>query len=260
MKKFLFILMAAALFTACNRVAPNFEGVLMQNYGQDRSDFSSVTGNQGVLSMGSELFQVPMYEQKGDPSEVVIMAKDNGQFAVDPTYTFEAIRGKGVEIVFNYKHVGLTNSEVAMDNIENAVLNQLVINAYREEARNFSTDSLMLNLNSFELSVEARLKKEFEDKFFTLKNLTSGLKPPSSMTSAIESRNNMIQEAQKVKNELEVSRMKLEKAKIDAEANRMRDAGLTNKVLQEKYIDAIRNSTNRIIITDGQVPVMVNGN
>jgi hypothetical protein len=39
--------------------------------------------------------------------------------------------------------------------------------------------------------------------------------------------------------------MYLEKAKIDAETNRMKSSGLTKEVLQQQYIEAIRN-TQRI--------------
>jgi len=144
-----------------------------------------------------------------------------------------------------------------MDNIEGAVLNALVVNAYREEARNFSTDSLMNNLNHFEQSVEIRLKKDFEGKFFTLTSLTSGLKPPTSMAEAIERRNNAKQQAEQVKNELEVARMNLEKAKIEAEANRVKASGLEPRVLQEQWIEAIRNTQNKVIITDGRTPIIL---
>ena len=68
-----------------------------------------------------------------------------------------------------------------MDNVEGAILNKLVTNAYREEARKYTTDSLMNNLNTFEKEVEFRLKKEFEVKNFQLNNLTSGLRPPKSI-------------------------------------------------------------------------------
>ena len=145
-----------------------------------------------------------------------------------------------------------------MDNVENAILNKIVTNAYREEARNYTTDSLMNNLNTFEKQVESRLKKEFEGKFFVLNNLTSGLKPPKSMEEAIERRNNSVQEAEKVRNELQVSKMNLEKAKIDAETNRVKSQGLDGKLLQEKWIEAIRNTDNKVIITDGRTPVIFN--
>ncbi|MFN3380249.1 MAG: SPFH domain-containing protein [Runella zeae] len=253
----LMILSVVAL-SACNRVQPNYEGVLMKNYGREgRGDFSVVTGSQGLLGPGTELYQVPMFEQKADPSEVVITAKDAGVFTVDPSLTYQAIRGKGADIIFNYKHVGIDDANTIMDNIESAVLNALVVNAYREEARNFSTDSLMNNLNNFEQSVEMRLKKDFENKFFTLTALTSGLKPPASMAEAIERRNNAKQQAEQVRNELEVARMNLEKAKIEAEANRVKASGLEPRVLQEQWIEAIRTTQNKVIITDGRTPIIL---
>ncbi|WP_028665577.1 SPFH domain-containing protein [Runella zeae] len=253
----LMILSVVAL-SACNRVQPNYEGVLMKNYGREgRGDFSVVTGSQGLLGPGTELYQVPMFEQKADPTEVVITAKDAGVFTVDPSLTYQAIRGKGADIIFNYKHVGIDDANTIMDNIESAVLNALVVNAYREEARNFSTDSLMNNLNNFEQSVEMRLKKDFENKFFTLTALTSGLKPPASMAEAIERRNNAKQQAEQVRNELEVARMNLEKAKIEAEANRVKASGLEPRVLQEQWIEAIRTTQNKVIITDGRTPIIL---
>lgn len=248
----------AALLYSCNPVQPNYEGVLMRNYGRNgESDFTAVTGAQGILGPGTELYQVPMFEQKADPAEVVITAKDAGVFTVDPSLTYQAIRGKGVDIIFNFKHVGIKNSDQIMDNIEIAVLNNLVTNAYREQARSFSTDSLMNNLANFETAVEGRLKTEFEKKGFTLLSLTSGLKPPASMAEAIERRNNTRQEAERAKNELLVAQIALEKAKLEAEANRVRAAGLDSKILQQQWIEAIRNTTNKVIITDGRTPVIL---
>jgi len=255
------LLMGSAFFlTSCgtNRVQPNYEGVLMDNYGRNGiEDFQLVTGAQGWLWMGQELYQVPMWEQKADPAGVAITARDAGQFVVDPTYSYEAIRGKGRDIVFNYKHVGLEGQE-AMDNIEANILNPLIINAYREEARNFTTDSLMKNLSRFEANVENRLKVEFAGKYFTVKTLTSGLTPPESLVKAVEARNNAIMRAEQVSNELEVARMNLEKDKIEADANRIRTSGLSNANLQEKYIEMLRTTANKVIITDGKTPIMLN--
>lgn len=246
------------LATACNRVQPNYEGVLMQNYGRNgEEDFKLVTGKQGMLGPGAELYQVPMFEQKADPDQVSITAKDAGVFKVDPSYTYQAMRGRGVKIIFNFKHVGIGDSESIMDNIEGGILNNLVVNAYREEARAFTTDSLMNNMNAFESQVEARLKHDFTGKHFQLNTLTSGLTPPASMVGAIEDRNNAVITANKIRNELEGARMLLEKAKIDAEANRVRAAGLDAKVLHEKWIDAIKTTTNKVIITDGRTPVIL---
>lgn len=255
------ILVFILAMKGCSRVEPNYEGVLMENYGRNgKADFRTVTGRQWVVFPGVELYQVPMFETSGDPVAVSINAKDAGVFTVDPSYQYQPIRGKGVDIVFNYKHLGVNAPEVMMDNVEQAILNKLVINVYREEARNFTTDSLMNNLNAFEKQVEARLREDFSGKFFQLNNLTSGLQPPASMAKAIENRNNAIQEAERVKNELNVAKMNLEKAKIEAETNRVKSQGLDGKLLQEKWIEAIRNTNNKVIITDGKTPVILGGN
>jgi hypothetical protein len=259
LKTILVLALSIFAFSCGNNVQPNYEGVLQRNYGRNgESDFTLVTGRQGILGPGSELYQVPMFEQTADPEQVAITAKDAGAFKVDPTFTYQAIRGHGVKIIFNYKHVGVGNSETMMDNIEGSVLNKLVTNAYREEARNFTTDSLMNNLNAFESAVEKRLKAEFGEKHFQLNNLTSGLTPPESMGKAIEDRNKMVQAANTAKNELEVARMRLEKAKIEREENLVRAQGLDEKVLQEKWIEALRNTQNKVIITDGKVPLILN--
>lgn len=252
-------LLAILAFVSCNRPEPNFEGVLMTEYGRNGIEsFKVVTGAQGLLGPGSELYQVPMFEQKADCDPVNVNARDAGIFSVDPSYTYQALRGSGPEIILNYKHLG--TGEAFLDNVELNTLNKLVTDSYREEARNYTTDSLMNNLGSFERAVESSLTAKFEGRGFLLNTLTSGLTPPQSMSQAIEQRNNSIQEANRVKNELETSRMLLEKARIDAETNRVASAGLTKEVLQAKWIEAIRTTTNKVIITDGRTPIILGGN
>lgn len=258
MKKMIILFSVIASLVGCNRPEPNYEGVLMTEYGRNGiNSFKIVTGAQGILGPGSELYQVPMWEQAGDPDIVEITAKDAGVFTVDPSYTYTPIRGKGAEIVFNYKNYRIQDPETFFDNVEANVLNKRVTDAYREEARNYTTDSLMNNLGKFELSVQSRLKEEFKTKFFDLTTLTSGLKPPASMLKAVEDRNKAIEEANRVKNELETSRMLLEKAKIDAETNKVQSVGLTREILMQQYIEMLGKTSNKVIITDGRTPVIL---
>ena len=258
MKKMIILFSVIASLVGCNRPEPNYEGVLMTEYGRNGiNSFKIVTGAQGILGPGSELYQVPMWEQAGDPDIVEITAKDAGVFTVDPSYTYTPIRGKGAEIVFNYKNYRIQDPETFFDNVEANVLNKRVTDAYREEARNYTTDSLMNNLGKFELSVQSRLKEEFKTKFFDLTTLTSGLKPPASMLKAVEDRNKAIQEANRVKNELETSRMLLEKAKIDAETNKVQSVGLTKEILMQQYIEMLGKTSNKVIITDGRTPAIL---
>ncbi len=245
----------------CSRVEPNHEGVLMVNYGRNgKSDFTRVTGSQSTFWFGTSLYQVPMYAMSGNPEAITVTARDGGVFTVDPQYTYQAKRDSGINIIFNYKYLGLSGQldEDDLNNIEASVLNPLVLNAYREEARNFATDSLLTSINEFENNVEARLKRQFSGKYFDITSLTSGLKPPASMTENIERMNNAKVETQTVKNQLATAKMLQEKAVIEAKTNEIKSQGFTKEILAEKWIDAIRNSSNRIIITDGKTPVMIN--
>jgi regulator of protease activity HflC (stomatin/prohibitin superfamily) len=230
----------------------------MTDYGRNGIEsFKVVTGAQGILGPGTELYEVPMWEQKGDPEMVNITTKDGGVFDVDPAYTYSPLRTKGPNIVLDYKNYNVNDPESFFEMVEVNILNKRVTDAYREEARNYTTDSLMNNLANFETSVESRLKETFKSKHFNMETLTSGLKPPPSMAKAIEDRNTAIQEANKVKNQLETSKLLLEKARIDAETNRVSSQGLTREVLTAKWIEAIRTSKNKIIITDGKTPVII---
>lgn len=241
-----------------NRVEPNKEGVLMENHGRNgKSDFHAVTGTQGILGPGSDLYQVPMWEQtRVDVDAIKITARDGGKFTVDPTYSYQPQRGKGVDIVFAYRHVGL--GEEVMDNIEKTILSPMVLDVYREEARNYTTDYLIKNMGKFETTVDSALNKRFTAKYFNLTNLTSGLTPPESMGRAIESTNNAVQEVEQVKNQLAVAQMLQEKARIESETNRIKSSGLTKEVLQQQYIEALRNTQNKVIITDGRTPIILN--
>ena len=78
-----------------------------------------------------------------------------------------------------------------------------------------------------------------------------------SMEQAIEARNNAIQKANQIENEVKVAKMELEKSKIEAEGNRVKSQGLSKEILTEKWINAIRYSNNKIIITDGKTPVIL---
>jgi regulator of protease activity HflC (stomatin/prohibitin superfamily) len=256
MRNLFYLTVLSIVLVSCNRPEPNYEGVLMTEYGRNGLEsFKVVTGAQGPLGPGSELYQVPMFEEKGDCDAVNISAKDAGIFTVDPAYTYQATRGKGPNIILSYKHLG-TGREF-FDNIESRVLDKIVVDAFRERARFYTTDSLMNNLGQFETEVETVLNEKFTAKFFTLNTLTSGLTPPKSMADAIEARNNAIQKANEVKNQLETARMLKEKAIIDAETNRIQSAGLTREVLTQQYIEMLKNSKNKIIITDGKTPVIL---
>ena len=240
--------------TNMNRPEPNCEGVLMTNYGETKADYKIVAGSQGVLGFGSELYNVPMAEQKGDCEPMKITAKGGGVFDVDPSYTYQAIRGRGVDILFNFK--AYSSDSEFLNAIEKNILNTLVINSYKEVARELTTDTILYKLNNYELDVEKRVRADFDKKGFALNTLTSGLTPPLSMIKAIEARNNASIEAQTVQQQLQAAIYQIKKDSIQRISNKIKSDGLTPEILQLEYIKTLP-SIKGVIITDGRTPVIL---
>jgi hypothetical protein len=96
--------MTLVMFSSCERVAPNYEGVLMKNFGKNgKSDFTLQKGRVITIAPGTELFQVPLWEQRGvfkneDSTDRVLHLKsaDNTEFTSRPMYSFKAIDARCV--------------------------------------------------------------------------------------------------------------------------------------------------------------------
>lgn len=246
---FLFIFAISFLSFSCKRVEPNHEGILMTNCGKNGlDDFKVVSGKVNVMGVCTDLFEVPMFEQTGDVEQLALVLSDGSVgFSVDPEYTYRAIRGKGREIIYNYKHLG--SSEGFLDAIEDNILSRRVKEAYRDVARSYSADSLLNNMNEFEEAVKGELIPVFEEAYFTLVELTSGLTPPKELSNSIQARNQEISEAKRElermnreMNRLEVEKkkaeMQVEISRLQAESDLERSKGLTEEILEEMKIKA----------------------
>lgn len=112
MKKVIIVIVMTILFSSCERVAPNYQGVLMENYGKSgKSDFSLQKGRVWTISPGTELFQVPLWEQRAsfDDNEKTkvlhLKAADNTEFSSHPIYSFKVIESRAVDVVFENKQL-----------------------------------------------------------------------------------------------------------------------------------------------------------
>ena len=92
--KLTMVCMTLVMFVSCERVAPNYAGVLMENYGkQGKEDFKIVSGKVSTWELGTELFQVPLFDQRGEFAEAVTLkAADNTEFKACPTYSYKVIK------------------------------------------------------------------------------------------------------------------------------------------------------------------------
>lgn len=238
---------SAALFvmSSCQRVAPNYAGVLMENYGKSgKEDFSIVTGKVSVMAPGTELFQVPLFDQRGEFSEpVTLKAADNTEFTARPTYSYKVIKNRAIDVVFDNKHIDKADTENGKDgfmqSLEDNILEPRIYDLIKEESRKYKTDTLMADGGSlaFEKSLEEIVRKEFQDRGLELKSFSAQLEFSEKVREKIDSRNEVNTnisvldqqiEEQKKRNELE--RLKTEQALIQSQ-------GLTKEILYKQFID-----------------------
>lgn len=238
MKKFnliAIVMLMALTFASCDRVAPNYYGVLMENFGKDgKSDYSRQQGRVSVMSPGTELFQVPAWEQRAEFTETVqkdgdettikrmlrLKAADNTEFTASPLYTYQAIENRVVDLVFQNSRLG--SGSDFMRALEDNVLEPMIYDIIKEESRKHSTDTLMANGGSlrFEHIVEDKVKKAFEEKGLELMNFSSNLDFSAKVKAKIDSRNEVNTNVSVLDQQIIEQRKRNELAKLRAEENR----------------------------------------
>jgi hypothetical protein len=239
----LFALTIALTFTSCERVAPNYVGVLMENYGKDgKSDFSLVKGRVNTFSPGTELFQVPLFEQRAsfddnDSKVLHLKASDNTEFTSKPIYSFTIIEKRAVDVVFENKHLG--SGEDFMSALENNILETKIYDIMKEESRKYTTDELMANGGSlkFEENVQKVIGEEFEKKGLKLMTFSCQLDFSDKVKKKIDNRNEVNTNISVIDQEIVEQKKLNQLEQLVTEQNLIRSKGLTDQILKEKAIN-----------------------
>jgi hypothetical protein len=239
------ILLALILLTSCERIAPNYYGVLMENYGKSgKSDYSKVQGRVNTaFSPGSELFQIPAWEQRGQFTDddgndriLSIKAADNTAFSSKPLYSYKVIENKVVDVVFQNARLG--SSDDFMYALENNVLEPRIYDIIKEASRGYTTDALMANGGSlkFEKHVQDIVYKEFEKSGLQLISFSLNLDFSSKVKAKIDSRNEVNTNVSVLDQQIIEQRKRNELELLRTEQAIIRSRGLTSEILQEKSI------------------------
>lgn len=244
MKKLLGLLLGLMLLTSCERVAPNYYGVLMENYGKSgKDDYSKQQGRVSTLSAGSELFQVPAWEQrgvftdeKGDDRTLQIKAADNTAFTSKPLYSYKVIESKVVDVVFQNARLG--SGDDFMSALQDNVLEPRIYDVIKEASRSYTTDALMANGGSlkFEQYVQDIVKKEFEKSGLELISFSLNLDFSKKVKAKIDSRNEVNTNISVLDQQIAEQRKRNELEQLKTEQAVIRSRGLTNEILQERTI------------------------
>lgn len=257
------VLMAATamvLLTSCERVAPNFYGVLMENYGKNgKSDYSRQQGRVSTMSPGVELFQVPAWEQRAeftdseDKNRILhLKSSDNTEFTAAPLYSYKAMENRVVDLVFQNSRLG--SGDDFMRKLEDNVLEPLIYDIIKEASRQFITDTLMAVGGSlrFEEIVQERVRKAFEDKGIQLLAFSSNLDFSDKVKQKIDSRNEVNTNVSVIDQQIIEQKKKNELARLQTEYNKIISEGLTDQILTKQFIDKWDGKTS---LYGTQVPV-----
>lgn len=238
--KHLFVaLFLIAAFSSCQRVAPNSVGVLMENFGKSgKSDFSIVSGRVWVGSPGTELFQVPLFDQRGEWEEAMsLKAADNTEFTAKPTYSYKVIKERAVDIVFDNKHI--ESGDDFMKSLEDNILEPRIRDLMREESRKYKTDSLMADGGSlmFEKAIEKIVEDEFEKRGFKLISFSSQLEFSEKVKDKIDSRNEVNTNLSVLDQQIEEQKKRNELEELKTQQAIIKSRGLTKEILQQQFIE-----------------------
>ena len=159
----------------------------------------------------------------------------------------------------------MVNLEVLITSVINTTLYNYVKNAFRIQLNNYTTDELVSRREEFEKAIEDRLQKELMIENFQLEQMTSGLRYPQTLISAIDAKNAAVQEAQKAQNE--VLKIKAEADKKIAQAQGEAEALRIKGDAEAEYNRKISASLSQLIIQqdmiskwDGKTPVFMGSN
>jgi hypothetical protein len=234
------VLLIGVVLVGCGtRVEPNYAGVLMENYGKDgKEDFSLQKGKVSDWQWGSELYQVPLWEQRaGFEEPVSLKAADNTAFTSSPIYSFKVIENRAIDVVFDNKQLGSGGDFIKA--LQDNILETKILDIMKEASRTYSTDDLMASGGSikFENAVQDLVRAEFDKRGLELISFSAQLNFSEKVTAKIDSRNEVNTNITVLDQKIEEQRKQNQLEELVKQQNLIRSAGITPALLQQQFIE-----------------------
>jgi len=246
-------IMFFGFFIFSSKVPAGYEAILVDMYGQNWvKDMPLVTGRVFYNPITKDLVQYPVFVQTKDYDSFTVNAKDGATFTVDPTIGYRIKAGSSPAIYEKYRK--------DIDDITDVVMLQLVKDAFRLVINKYTTDEMLSKRSDIENDIGNILKETAGADGIIIENLTSGLQYPESIIKSIDAKNQAVQEAQKVENQLRIAeadakirttkaeaeaKSLLIQARAESEANQLKQKAITPLLIQQQYIEK----------WDGKLPV-----
>jgi regulator of protease activity HflC (stomatin/prohibitin superfamily) len=187
-----------------------------------------------------------------DRPEVTVSTSDKVASNLDIAVRYSLQDDKVGQIYTDYKTESVFFQRLISQDISTVV---------KDTAGKYTIDSLLADRSKYAKDIEDNLKKRWEGKGVIVENVAlQTIRPPASITDRItksqEAQQQLVttQAATKVKEE-EAKQKRIE-AQGEADANRIKNNALSDRILQEKYIDSLKNAKNLIVVPEGSTPMI----
>lgn len=241
-------------FAMYKYIQPNEVGIWMTNGGMNgQSDYQVWQGHFPVdINPLTKGFILPAQPWTVDLPEKVILSKENGEWTIDPSFTFSVDRSQAPFVCWKYNSYIAAGQDKFLENIGEHILTPVVNNVFVE--------FIGLNRDTFMMSEKITVAKAIEDSVavafkrhgFILTNFVTGITPPKSILETNRAKNEALQAVYKAKADTEnanaQAQVKVATARADAEAmlvtarahaeaTRLQQQVLTPLMIQQMWIE-----------------------
>ena len=241
MKK-LFVIAATAMalsLSGCQRVEPNQAGVLMENFGKKgKDDFKIVSGRVWTVAPGTELYTIPLFEQRAKFEEpVTLKSSDGTEFVISPIYSFKVIKDRAIDVIFDNKQI--MGNENSIQSIRSNILDPKITDILRTLVLSKKSADLMAEGGNELFNTEARdaVQKELDRRGFELVSFSAMLDYSVKVKNIIDTRNQSNTQISTIDAKIKQAEKQLELEQINTKIALEKSRGLTTEILQEKFID-----------------------
>lgn len=241
----LLALVSFNLFSCREKIDAGNVGLLISQYGDNKGQgVELIAGSTWYNPWTEDVVEIPAFVQHKEFQDFTINAKDGSEFTLSPQLNYRIEKGSVPDVYRKYRKT--------LPELEEGVIKTIVKESYRIILNSYTTDSLMNSRARFEKQIFDTLKAKLDREGFVMEQLTSGLYPPKSIVAAIDAKNQAVQNAMRIDNEVKSTEAEARKkvakatgdaealviqAKADAEANRLRQQSLNSLLIQQQFIE-----------------------
>lgn len=244
-KNLLLVVTILSMFSCREKIDSANIGLLIEQYGSDKGNPVTLTsGTVWYNPWTQDVEQIPGFVQHKEFGEVKVTDKSGTEWTMTPTLDYILKRAEAPKTYNKYRK--------PLEILEETVLKTIAKEACRFIINTYTTDSIMSSRGNIEKQIKDRMTVMLNNEGFDVENFTSGLYPPKSITNAINAKNQAIQDAIRIDNEVKSTQAQAKKqvakakgdaeallttARAEAEANKLKQSTLTPMLIQQQWID-----------------------